>query len=193
MARFEIDQARKTPIYKKPKLLIPILIIGLLIVATILAVKNLNAPAEGTINQTPPLSAEKQDPYANPANYAGKYVSFTYPAHYKKVPTQVTGNYLEVVGFYATDQSGKQISVGVLKEGINEDSGVKLRRQQSNKYREQPRTQSGVVIFKSTASGNESTAYIPHGDKVATVSLTSPPGWNLDSDLQTVLSSLKWK
>ncbi len=177
---------------RNKKVLIPVLSLVVFIGLVILAVHNLNAPAVGTINQTPPSKSDANDPYANPGKYSGKYINFTYPAHYRKVNTQLSGSYLEVAGFYATNQSSKQISVGVLTENIKEDSGIRLRRLQTDKYHEEPRTASGAVIFSSSANGNERTAYVPHADKVAAISLTSPPGWDLSEDLNTVLNSLEW-
>src|SRR3954454_23868209 len=96
---------------KRPKVFVPLLVVLILISAAILAVHNLNAPAVGQISQQPPAKAERIDPYANPGSYAGKYLSFTYPAHYKVVPSQKTGALLDVVSLYATDQTSKQISV----------------------------------------------------------------------------------
>jgi hypothetical protein len=124
---------------RKKKVLLPLIGLLLFVGLVILAIHNLNAPAVGTINQKPPSKSDAEDPYANPGKYSGKYISFTYPARYRKVNTQLSGSYLEVAGFYATNQSSKQISVGVLKEDIKEDSGIRLRRLQTDKYLEEPR------------------------------------------------------
>jgi hypothetical protein len=176
------------------KLVSVVVIIVLLIGAAVATIRNLNAPAEGTINQvTNVADAEKTDPYANPSNYSGKYITFTYPAHYKKIPSQKSTNYLEVVNFYGTSQTSKQISVGVLKENLADDSGYNLRKKETNIYIQEPRNKTGVVVFSSTTNGSERTAFAPHQDKVATISITAPPGWDLTEDLATVLNSLKWK
>ncbi len=182
----------RVSIPRQPKFWAGLLIFLVFMGALVLGVKNLNKPAQGTINQTPPAKAEAQDPYANPSKYKGKYISFTYPAHYKTVPSQLSGPILEVARFHSTDQSSKQISVEVLDENIKDDSGIKLRRSQPGTYQEEPRTASGIVIFNSTASGAERTAFVPHQDKVATISITSPPGWDLTEDMQTIISSLRW-
>lgn len=178
---------------KQPKVFIPLIIILLIVAAFILAVRNLNAPAEGTINQTPSPTSEVVDPYSNPGKYSGKYISFSYPAHYKKIPSQKTGNYLETVSFFATNQTSKQISIGVLKESIEDDSGVNLRKLHPDTYHQQPRTQTGTIQFTSTANGSERTAFVPHQDKVAVFSITAPAGWDLAEDMQTMLNSLHWK
>jgi hypothetical protein len=178
---------------KRPKVFIPIILLLVIVLAVILTVRNLNAPAVGTITSQPPAKSEVVDPYSHPNTYDGKYVSFTYPAHYKPIPSPKSGSYLETAGFYGTNQTSKQISVGVLKESINDDSGVKLRQQETDTYTQDPRTASGVMVFSRTANGSERTAFVPHGDKVASISLTAPPGWDLNEDLQTILLSLKWK
>jgi hypothetical protein len=178
---------------KRPKVFVPLLVVLILISAAILAVHNLNAPAVGQISQQPPAKAERIDPYANPGSYAGKYLSFTYPAHYKVVPSQKTGALLDVVSLYATDQTSKQISVGVMRENIADDSGIRLRRQEKDKYVEMPRTKTGAVEFTSTANGSEITAFVPHQDLVASFSITAPPSWDLMSDMNTMLDSLAWK
>lgn len=175
------------------KIIVPIVGLLVLIGAVALAVHNLNAPAEGSITQTPPSKAEVTDPYANPGTYNGKYVSFTYPAHYKKVPSQITGSYLEVIDFYATDQTSKQIAIGILKESLSDDSGIAFRKMHPDVYQLEPRTRSGAVIYTSTANGSERTAYLQHQDKVITISITSPPGLDLTADSETILNSLQWK
>jgi hypothetical protein len=180
-------------VHKRPRVLISAIVVLVLVVAFVLAVHNLNAPAVGDITQPPPSKLEKTDPYADPGTYKGKLISFTYPAHYKIVPSQKTGNILDVIYLYATDQSSKSISVGVVKENISDDSGIALRRHQPDKYKEMPRSRTGVIEFTSTVNGSEITAYVPHQDLVASFSITAPPNWDLTADMNTMLGSLKWK
>lgn len=170
-----------------------LIVVAVAVLVVVIVIKNLNAPSVGTINQKPPAQAEATDPYANPGPYIGKYISFTYPAQYKPVNAKLTGNYLEVAGFYGTNATGKSISVGVLKESISDDTGIKLRRSQPAKYSEQPRNQTGTVLFVSNTDGSETTAFVPHEGKVATISITAPAGWDLSGDMQTILGSIKWK
>jgi hypothetical protein len=179
---------------KKPKAwMAVVLVLVVLTAAVALGFHNLNAPAEGTINQTSTIDTKSQDPYANPGKYSGQYIGFTYPAHYKQVPAQKTGSYLEVAGFYGSDATSKQISVGVLKESIGDDSGVKLRRIETDKYQELPRNTTGIITFSSSVDGSERTAYVPHQDKVAIISISAPTGWDLSEDLNTIIYSLRWK
>ena len=179
-------------ISRRRKLLKPLVVLMAVILILSLVIHNLKSPAIGTINQTPPDKAETQDPYATPMKLTGEYISYSVPAHYRKVASTTTGSYLQVDAFYATDQSQKQISVGVSKEDLNTDTGFSLRKQHPATYTQEPMTRSGAYIFDSSADGAEKTAFVSHGAYVASISLTAPAGWDLSQDLQTILSGLKW-
>lgn len=174
------------------KLIKPLLLLLAAVIVLALVVHNLKSPAVGTINQTPPDKAETKDPYAQPMSQSGAYISYTYPAHYRKIDSQLNGSLLQVDNFYATDHSQKQISIGVSHEELNSDTGFNLRKHDSSTYTQEPMTRSGAYIFSSTANGAEKTAFVSHNGYVASISLTAPSGWGLEPDLQTILSSLKW-
>ncbi len=177
---------------RKSKILLSVGLVLLAVVVPIyMTVKNLNAPAQGSINQTPPDKTERLDPYAQPAVYRGKYISFTYPAHYKKVPSALTGSYLEVFSLYATDQTGKQIIVGVQKGGLSDNSGISYRRAHPELYIEEPRTRAAITFTSKTLP--EKVSFLEHAGLLANVSITSQGDPDLDQDLQTVLSSFSWK
>jgi hypothetical protein len=177
---------------RRRKILKPLVVLLAVILILSLVIHNLKSPAIGTINQTPPDKAEAQDPFAKPMQLTGKYISYSAPAHYRKIASTTTGSYLQVDNFYATDQSEKQISVGVMKEDLNTDTGFNLRKQHPDTYTQEPMSRSGAYIFDSSANGTEKNAFVSHGGYVASISLTAPAGWDLDQDLQTILSSLKW-
>lgn len=155
----------------------------------VMIVKNLNAPAEGNIEQTPPSQAEKLDPYAQSGTYKGKYISFNYPPHYKSVPTKLTGSYLEVVSYHTVDVSGKQINIGVAPGNIASDSGVSYRRQHKELYKEDD---SRLGVEFSKIDGTEDTFFIEHNGQLATVSATAPYN-DQSGDALFVASSLRWK
>lgn len=181
-----------SPTSRRRKIIKPLVVLLAAVLIMSLVIHNLKSPAIGTINQTPLDKAETQDPYAEPMSLTGKYLSYSVPAHYRKVASTTTGSYLQVDDFYATDQSEKQISVGVSKEDLNTDTGFSLRKQHPTTYTQEPMTRSGAYIFDSSANGSEKTAFVSHGGYVASISLTAPAGWDLNQDLQTILSSLKW-
>jgi hypothetical protein len=178
---------------RRRRLLKPLVFIIAVLAVFALVVHNLKSPAVGTINQTPPSKAENTDPYANPVKFSGQYIGYTIPSHYKKVPSTLTGSYLQVDDYYASDQSQKQISVGVTKEDLNSDTGFVLRKQHADTYTQEPMTRSGAHVFSSTSNGAEKVAFVSHGEYVVSISVTAPGGWDLSQDLQVILDSLEWK
>ncbi|MGH7156807.1 MAG: hypothetical protein ACREGG_01695 [Candidatus Saccharimonadales bacterium] len=166
--------------------LIPILIaIGVIV----LLIHTLNAPAEGTVSQTPPSQAQKTDPYAQSGNYNSKYLTFQYPAHFKLTPTKLTGATLETVEYTSTDQSERHIDVAIFNGNVSSDSGVSYRRQHPELYKE---TDSRLWTEFSRIDGTEDTFFLQHNDLEATVSATAPFA-NLNGEALFVVSSLQWK
>jgi hypothetical protein len=192
---YTIPQSHQNSSKKRlPKFLIISVVILLVTVGLVmLVVHNLNAPAEGTITRTE-LGATPHisDTYTQPALYKGKYLSFTYPAHYKPTDSQLSGNYLEVADFFATDHSSRQISVGVTKENVVSDSGLVYRQRNPQLYKSVPNDKPDYYVFTSGVNGSESTAFVGHQGLVVAISLSAPAGRDLNPDLQTILNSLKW-
>ncbi len=172
------------------RIIIPAVII--LVIAGVLAVivHNLNAPAEGTLSQTPPnQQAYKPAPYSSPGTYNGKYISFVYPAHFKPVPGKLTGDTLETVEYTSTDNSARHIDVAVDKGSVDADSGVVYRRQHPELYKQ---SSSQQWLEFTRVDGTEDTFFIQHGEYEATVSATAPNA-NLNGEALYVASGLKWR
>jgi hypothetical protein len=175
------------------KIFVSLLIVFVIIAVVFLTFKNMNAPAEGTIAQTPPSKQAIQDPYSNPTKYNGKYIRFTYPAHFKKIPSQLSGSYLEVDEFSGTDFSAKHLTIGVMPGSLSSDSAVTYRKQRPEIYKALPESRYGIG-FTSSANGSEETAFTQHGNLVASVSETTPAqNVDLSSDVQGILTSMQWK
>jgi hypothetical protein len=173
---------------KRPKFIIPLVMAILIVAALVSTIRNLNAPAVGSFNQTPPSEGEIIDPYGQTGIYTGEHISFKYPPHYKSVPAKLSGDYIEVVDYHTTDSTGKQINVGVAPGSLASDSGISYRRQHKELYREND-SQLGVEFTK--LDGTEDTFYIEHSGLLATVSATAPYN-NQAGDAVFVASSLKW-
>ena len=173
--------------FKTPKVVLAIVLI-IMAMGGIVIAKNLSAPAQGSVAQTPPSQAETIQPYGQPGAFRGKYVAFNFPAHFKPVPTKLSGNYLEVADYHATDESAKQINVGVTPGDINADSGVVYRRQHKELYRE---TDSKLGVEFTKLDGTEDTFFMGHGGLLASVAATAPYG-GLAGEALYVASSLKW-
>ena len=165
-----------------------LLLIFALLAAAIAIIKNLTAPAVGSISQTPPAQTQPSDPFAQPGTYTGKYISFKYPPHFKKIPSKITGSILEVADYHSLDLTGKQISVGVYRGSIASSSDIQYRRQNSGIYKEND-SQKWVEFTK--ADGTEDTFFLEHSGLLASVSATAPNG-GLGNEALFVASSLKW-
>ncbi len=162
-------------------------------VIIIVVIRNMSAPAVGSLNQTPPAKQEIVDPYKEPATYSGKSISFTYPAHYKIAPVKAGAGYQDAVNYISIDHTNKQISVSVSKDSLGNSSGVSFRKAHPELYVE-ARTRYGLSFTSTTkAAEAESTSFIQHGELLASVSLTGPSGTDLTGDTSTILSSLQWR
>jgi hypothetical protein len=181
----------KRPFLKYKKTSITLLVLVLLVGGIVTFVHALNAPAVGSLNQTPPAKAEVVDPYAEPGNYKGKYLGFDYPAHYRKTDTKTSGSYLEVVNYYSTDHTQKSISVGVMKGSLDSESGISFRKSHPETYTAEARTKDSVA-FDSKTGGNERTVYVQHGEYIANISVSTPNGQDVATDSQFIVSSLRW-
>ena len=173
---------------RRPKVFVPILIIIVLLAAAVAIIKNLTAPAVGSISQTPPAQSQPADPYAQAGTYTGKYISFKYPPHFKKVPSETTGSVLEVADYHSLDLTGKQISIGVYRDSIANSSDIQFRRQRSDIYKE---NDSQKWVEFTRGDGTEDTFFLEHSGLLASVSATTPNG-GLNGEASFVASSLKW-
>jgi hypothetical protein len=115
-------------------------------------------------------------------------VSFKYPAHYKKVPSKITGSTLEVVSYHSTDSSAKQINVAVYPGNLSGDSSINFRRQNKGVYIESD-SQKWIEFTKKDST--EDTFFIENDGKIVTVAFTSPYS-DQSGDGIYVASSLKW-
>jgi len=178
----------KLTFFKSPKFFLPFLAFGLLIVFVFITVRNMSEPAEGNIQQIPLAQAEKVEPFAQPGSFKGKYISFKFPAHYKRIPATLSGSYLEVDSYHSTDTTGRQINIGVAKGSIASDAGVSFRRQHKELYKENT---SNIGLEFSKLDGTEDSFFIEHNDMLATISATAPYD-NQAGDALFVASGLKW-
>jgi len=170
------------------KFFIPLLIILFAAAVIFSIIKRMNLPAVGSISQQPPAQAEKTDPYAAAGTYRGKYITFSYPAHYKKIPAKLSGSYLEVADYHTTDSTGKQINIGVAPGSLASDSSITYRRQHRELYKE---SSSSHSLEFTKLDGTEDTFFIEHNNLLASISATAPYN-NQAGDALFVASSLKW-
>jgi hypothetical protein len=177
---------------KSTKLIIPVLILLVITGAIAIFIKNMNGPAEGEISQVQPTSVNIKPGLGSSGKYDGRYISFTYPANYQTTPAQKSGGFLEVVALNNTNHSGKYISVGVVKESLQNDSGVNYRIGHPELYKKIVSTPDSVA-FKGTSQSAEQTGFIAHNGLVTSISLTAIGTKDLNTDYETIARSLKWK
>jgi hypothetical protein len=174
------------------KFIAAVVILLLIIAPVAVFIKNMNGPAQGAVAYTSPSQPANEPASSQPKNYDGKFISITYPDHYKIVPSQQSNGYKETISLTDTDHSGKYITIGVLKESLNNDSGISYRRSHPELYKI---IASGAdkAIFSGTSSAAEMTGFIAHEGYVATISITANGQRDLTEDFNTLSNSLTWK
>ena len=155
----------------------------------------INTPAEGVIKPiksvSPELAKEKEKALES---YEGKYVNFSFPSNYRKLPTP-KNTYIETVNLLGNDVGSDEISVNVSQETLAENSAVRIRRLQTQIYTEQPLelpNLSGFVFTKQLPEF-EKTAIVEHNNMVASIAVSSKVGRDLNKDFNTVIQSFTWK
>jgi len=178
-------------IIKNPRVYIPLLVVAVVVATGILAARNLNAPAEGTITNAGSEQSVTHDITQPEKTYSGKYIGFRYPALYEEIPAAKSTGYLDSVKLVISRGHNKYASIGLLKENISNDSGVNYRKLHPEIYSLLKDTPSYVLFSKK--DGTEYTGFIAHGDSVLTVSFTSVATAELKSDYETIIRSLEWR
>jgi uncharacterized protein (UPF0333 family) len=186
------EKAEKRKPKRKLRLLLPAGFLLIVIAVIVLIIKNMNGPAEGKVAYVSQSQSAIKPTTATSKQYDGKYISFTYPEHYKIVPSQQSSGYLDIVSINNTDHSGKYISIGVLRESLANDSGVNYRKAHPELYK-QVSASSDKIIYESTGDKAEKTGFVAHGGLVTTISITANGSRDLSQDFEVIANSLQWK
>jgi hypothetical protein len=189
---YSVETSRSRPTKKRFKkavlasAVVIIIAIGLLV----LTVRSLNAPAEGTINNSiDTLAASKA---RTSGGYSGNYFSLKYPSGFKLITTQKSTGYLDSISLLSDDHPDIQVSVGLVKEPFASDSGLNYRQLHPELYTLVRDTNSSKV-FSRDQNGAEFTGFISHDDKVLAISLTSVSSTHLQDDYDFLVNGLSWK
>jgi hypothetical protein len=182
----------KTNVKKKLKYILPLFILLVLGVFIALFIKNMNGPAQGSVAYTASSQSNIKPTTTSSKKYDGQQISFTYPQHYKIVPSQQSKGYLDIISLNNTDHSGKYISIGVLKESLANDSGTNYRKLHPELYK-QIATSGDKVVFEGLNGKSERTGFIAHNGLVSTISITANGNRDLTQDFDTIVNSLQWK
>jgi hypothetical protein len=190
---FKIKRFRSDLSRQKTKIIWLVLGFLLIVALIFITIRDLTSPAIGSVSQMPPASrSDLPITEASKGHYTGKYVSFAYPAGYKKITATRTGNYLEVFNLYSAAHGHNEINVGVVRQTLGDISGIAFRRDHPQIYNLERHTRDRY-IFVSHQNGFERAAFISHGDLTATIVVISPSGEDLTADSTTVINSLSWK
>jgi hypothetical protein len=170
-------------------------IAALLVIAVIAGfIAVMKSPANGSISQNTASGTRYSDPYAKPGRYDGKYISFTYPADYQKLNThKPEGGTIESAEYYSTLHLSRDLTITVQREALQDETGYLLRVKQSDIYKAVSSSPGLWEFVKSGDSDSEIVAFMPHGDMLASLSITAPTQQDLQGDMDIVKNSLKWK
>jgi hypothetical protein len=153
------------------------------------------APTLGTILSPPPLQGPTTY-YDKKLN--GKYMSFQYSGKYSATDQGAKDNDLERYTLNADTHYDKRLlaSVANLPDGkLEADGGYILRQKSTDLYKNRKFAVKGSSVDIWVKNDNtEQTAMIPHGNKVAVISLvTANPGDDLTGEMNALLKTFEWK
>lgn len=168
---------------------VPVFTLGVVVYISINA---MHSPAVGTVKQ---VSAQQATKHAQAVEvdgfHNGKLINFSYPPGYTRLKQKLSGNYLEVVGLGGPRKANRQITVGVSRDSLENNSGIVFRRQHMDIYKEE-KLKAGGVVFTSSKSGYERMAFIEHEDMLASVAVVSPSGYDMKEVSDQIIESLEW-
>lgn len=191
----KISRLLRIHIYGRKKVRLSLLVALALALILVAAGRIINSPATGSITQPGALVPQTGSSVLafteSSKQYDGKYISFTYPANYRTGYSNLSGSYLDVHRIYSPN-SDRFITVGLIRESVENDPGVLYRQNHPDIYKPQP-APAGSLIFQSRQNGFERTVFITHLDLVISIAATDTTGRDLTADQQQVINSLIWK
>lgn len=160
----------------------------MVLLAAVLAIRNLNSPAQGTVttqltDNTPAAPAQK--------TFTDSYISFSYPYIYNVQPAQKDKQALDAVSLIASQRRDQFVSLSLARESLADDSGVTYRKTHPGLYKTISSTPQSIIFANN--DGTEYTGFIAHGDEVLSVSLTAVGAVDLSADYHQITDSLRWQ
>lgn len=161
------------------------------VVALIIILHILNAPAQGTIINNPAQAVQAAQA-ATPGSYSDSYISFQYPASFTPVASPKQTGYLSSITMLSDDHPTIHASIGLVTEQLQNDSGLHYRQLHPDIYKTISSTDT-TAVFSSDQNGSEYTGFIAHNGEVLDISLTSVRPSLLPVDYDFIAKSLVWK
>lgn len=175
---------------KRPRVFTPLLVILLVAAAMILAVRNLNSPAQGQIINPPSTESKTAQPPAA-KSYQDDFISFNYPSSYDVQPSPKDKTSLDSVKLIDGRLRDRFAALALTRESLAGDSGLNYRKIHPELYKTVS-SASQMAIF-SKLDGTEYTGFVAHNDEVLSISLTAVSTTDLSGDYHQIADSLKWR
>lgn len=173
--------------------MVPLLIVALIAAAIIMAMRNLNSPAVGTVT-TPgakPATGSAQPASSTDKSYSDKSITFEYPANFYVAAPQSNSGFIDIAKLISARRHDQFASISLFEGSINDNPGVTYRRQSPRLYRMVSDTPDSIVFAKT--DGSEYTGFLQRGKYEASVSFTSDSPIDLSQDYKLVANSLQLK
>jgi hypothetical protein len=162
---------------------------------------NMNQPAVGTVS---PVIVNSRAPATDSlatTQVKGKYVSFYYPSYFEVVQAaKNSGNELETYNYVKRPTPFWFLNLQILTlptGNVTDDGSYNSRHVNPSRYKLEYVIVNGqrVSVFSDQSGGYAKAAFLPHGNKILTVSLGSADSSisvKLDSVMAQVLNSVSW-
>lgn len=155
-----------------------------------MVVRTLNAPAEGSINNSGDTASSRR--VQAPGNYDDSYLSFKYPGNFTVLAPEKSASYLDSITLLSDDHPSIFVAMSLVSESLGNDSGLNYRQLHPELY-EITKDTSNSKVFSREQGGAEYTGFIAHNGLVLAISLTSVSPTHLADNYDFLANSLAWK
>ena len=177
-----------------------LVILVLVILVAVILQRGLSGAANGSVNNSANFEASQTAPAPQAVKGNGKYISFEYPDSFRITPSQQPLNpQLENFNYVTKKSPFWQLAIGVSTLPSNNlaDYGPYTSRlKNSAQYKLSSWDVNGqkIPVFSDELNPYSKAAFALNQGKLTTIALSgSGDGAQLDSTLQQVLTSLRWK
>jgi hypothetical protein len=181
------------------------LVIGCLVILVLGIVgllKSLSSPTDGVIKTGGQVAAQAAKPETAQKTLDGQYISLKYPDGFAEIGSgRPAANQLEIHRLAKGPSPfwNLAVSVSQLPNGNPaDDASYNLRKVSPGRFSLEhiQAGQQSVDVFADQGAGFSKVAFVPHGQEMATIALTSSDIFHikeLQQTLTSVLNSLEWK
>jgi hypothetical protein len=169
--------------------------VGVVVVAAVALVAPSSLPSVGKITEVHVSAAAQPAP---DRHLNGRYFALTYPAAFSSSTEVGDATALEQYRFIGASPSAASLAVTIhpLPDGqLMNDSSYHLRSIEPDQYHETIVTvAAGQAHIMSRVDGSESTAFLAHDDKLATIAVTAAQSSpNLQAQAIALAATFRWR